>query len=170
MAQTWLNKVNLLKDYLQRNPNAAIPEIQFIKERDWLSSIDPSASYWPLKTDGDYRHAADILRDSAQLHFYGIIGDALVKFSKETKRSFPTDLSELRPYLDSGEADVLAQQWEMVLVSNLSANAPHASETKSGDWMIARKSSARERGQRMVIVPVVPTSNNGHVSYEMSYY
>ena len=170
MAQTWLNKVNLLKDYLQRNPNVAIPEIQFIQERDWLSSIDPSASYWPLKTDDDYRRAVDILRDLAQLNFHGMVSDALIKFSKETKRSFPTDLSELRPYLDSGVADVLVQQWEMVLVSNLPANAPHASETKRGDWMIARKSSARERGQRMVIVPVVPARNNGYVSYEMSYY
>ena len=170
MAKTWSDKVNLLKDYLQRNPNEAIPEIQFIQERDWLSSIDPSAPYWPLKTDDDYRQAVDILRDLAQLKFHSLVSYALIKFSKETKRSFPTDLSELRPYLDLGVADVLDQQWEMVLVSNLPANAPHATETKSGDWMIARKSSARERGQRMIIVPVVPASSNGYVSYEMSYY
>lgn len=167
MAREWAAKVNMLKEYVQRNPAVGIPECQFITERDWLNSIDPSASYWPLKTDEHYRQAVDILRDQAQLHFQGLISTALRAYSKELKRPFPTELTELRPFLESGVADVVVQQYEMVLASNLPPHAPLAGSPVDGDWMIARKSAARERGQRMVIFPL---KRSGWTSYEMSFY
>ncbi|HEX5219304.1 MAG TPA: sigma-70 family RNA polymerase sigma factor [Verrucomicrobiae bacterium] len=171
VATEWTGKVNVLKDYVQRNPGAAIPEFQFLTERDWLNSIDPSASYWPLQTDKDYRAAMDILRDQAQMRFHGMLNDALIRFSQENGKPFPASLAELRTYLEPEVADVLARNYEMAATSNLAESWIPNDRNLGGDWMIARKSSARERGQRIVIFPVRTKSpDRPSYSYWMGYY
>src|SRR5882724_1171673 len=66
MAKSWVGKVDILKNYLRQNPSEAIPEVQFLTEREWLSSIDPSARYWNLANEQDLHEAMAVLRDLAQ--------------------------------------------------------------------------------------------------------
>jgi RNA polymerase sigma factor (sigma-70 family) len=166
-ARAWTAKVNLLKEYVRQNPSAAVPEVQFIKEREWLTSIDPTSSYWPLETEDHYHQAMDILRDQAQLHFYHLITAALLKFTPEHKQPLPPDLATLRQHLEPAVADVLIGQWEMVSVTKLPPHAIANDQTIAGDWMIARKSSAREKGQRLAIVPL----KGSHITtYQIAYY
>ncbi len=169
MIKNWAAKVDLLKDYLRTHPESGIPEIQFMTDRDWLSSIDPSANYWSLATDKEYKAAMDIVRDQAQLDFEGKINNALVKFSHDTNQSLPADLTQLQPHLESAAMEVLNQEYEVVSTSKLPASALPNNGTIEGDRMIARKSSAREHGQRMAIV-AVRFQGRGPLYYQMTYY
>ncbi len=75
----------------------------------------------------------------------------------------------MQPYLDSAAMDVLEQQYEMVSTNKLPSTALPNNGTIEGDWMIARKSNAREHGQRMVVIPL-KYPNGGPVVYQMTYY
>jgi RNA polymerase sigma factor (sigma-70 family) len=168
-AKQWTAKMARLKDYLQRNPTESIPEAQFMSERDWLSSIDPSSSYYSLSSDKDYHDAVDIVRDQAQMDFAGKLNEALMKYYQATQQVFPTSIAQLSPYLEPAVMSVLADQYEMVSASLLQSSAIQAGSSVTGDWMIARKTAARDQGQRIVIIPMT-FGGSKNISYLPTYY
>ena len=54
-------KVNKLKQRLEQTPNARIPELQLVTEKDWLN-----AARGNLETDADYRRALSTLRNTVK--------------------------------------------------------------------------------------------------------
>jgi hypothetical protein len=64
---------------------------------------------------------------------------------------------------------VLADQYEMVSASLLQSSAIQAGSSVTGDWMIARKTAARDQGQRIVIIPMT-FGGSKNISYLPTYY
>lgn len=168
-AKQWTAQMARLKDYLQRNPTESIPEAQFMSERDWLSSIDPSASYYSLRSDKDYHDAVDIVRDQAQGAFAGKLNEALMKYYQATQQVYPNNMAQLAPYLEPAAMSVLSDQYEMVSASLLQPSAVPAGWSIDGDSMIARKTAARDRGGRIAIVPMT-FGDSKNICYQIAYY
>jgi len=167
IAKTWVEKTDALKDYLRQNPKEAIPEIQFMKDRDWLSSIDPSAWYWELTSDKDYHDAMEILRDQAAMRFENLTRDALLKFSDATKQSFPTDFTQLQPYLNPAAAEILAQEYELAPANDVPASALPNDGKLGADEVIKRKAPINENRGRMTIFAV---KTGRSINYFMTTY
>ena len=95
-AKNWLTRLNALKTRLQEHPEAQVPEMQLLKEEDWLAAVKSPN----LESDEDFRKAFATLRNTAQGKFAAIIHPALLKYMKENNAQFPTDLAQLLPHCD----------------------------------------------------------------------
>jgi RNA polymerase sigma factor (sigma-70 family) len=107
-ANNLVAKVNKLKRRLEETPNAKIPELQFLTEKDWLDAAEAN-----LNTDLDYRRALSSLRNSAENEFVNVLKPALDKYIQANNGQFPTDLSQLQEYFSSPVDDAILQRWEI---------------------------------------------------------
>jgi RNA polymerase sigma factor (sigma-70 family) len=107
-AKELVAKVNKLKERLEEMPNAKIPEMQFLTEKDWLSAANGN-----LNTDMDYRRALSKLRSIAQGEFVAQLKPALNQYMQANNGQFPTDLSQLQPYFAAPVDDAILQRWEI---------------------------------------------------------
>lgn len=170
IAKTWTAKTELLKNYLRDNPSEAIPEIQFMSDRDWLSSIDPSAWYWELTNDKDYHDAMNIMRSQAILAFHVKINNALMEFARVSQQSFPTSFEQLQPYLSPAAAEVLMQQYEMAPASDVPATALPNADHLSADQVIRRKTPINKYAGRPTIIAIKYSDNSRFSRYELTSY
>jgi len=134
-AKDWLDKVNRLKQRLAESPEARIPELQFIKDEDWLN-----ATRNRLITDVDYRRALASLRSAGENTFAGMLHDALQKYADANNKQFPSDLTQLQPYFDTPVDDAILQRWEILPVKNsgLGGNAQFTQKTTPDDFFDSR--------------------------------
>lgn len=167
LANAWAGKVNQLRDYLKRNPGEVIPEMTFLSERSWLSSIDPTSSAWALATEKDYQSAMSVLRNQAVMHFEHLIENALREYFKATEKAFPTDITQLQPYCDPPVANVLIQLYEMAPASGVPQSQLPRDERIDGDFVIARKTSQGPRWPKMYVVPL---KRAGFPVYQMTFF
>lgn len=107
-AENLVAKVNRLKQRLEETPNAKIPELQFLTEKDWLDAAQAN-----LNTDIDYRRALSSLRNIAENEFVNMLKPALDKYIQANNGQFPTDLSRLQEYFSSPVDDAILQRWEI---------------------------------------------------------
>lgn len=171
IAKTWTAKTELLKNYLRDNPSEAIPEIQFMSDRDWLSSIDPSDWYWGLASDKDYHDAVNILRRQAVLAFDIKIHNALMEFARASQQSFPTSFEQLQPYLSPAAAEVLTQQYEMAPASDVPASVLPNDGHLGADQVIRRKTPTnKDEAGRPTIIAIKNGGNSHSSHYEMANY
>jgi RNA polymerase sigma factor (sigma-70 family) len=109
-AKAWLNKVNQLKEQLEKTPDAKTPELKFATEQDWLSAVKGN----PLSSDVDYRRALSALRGIEENKVANMFKRALNTYLQNNNEQFPTDLSQLQPYFDSPMEDLILKRWEIV--------------------------------------------------------
>ena len=144
MRQMYLDRVNGLKQLFAANPDEAVPELQYLTDRDWLELV----TYDHHQIDPDKTQAVSSARSRAQIHFaMSELSHALREYGKNNDRQFPTDLSQLVPYFKSPvDASVLAG-WAIVPTSSLPAEL-------RGDeaWVITQKAPINaDLDQRVVI-------------------
>jgi hypothetical protein len=127
-AKAWLVKVNKLKKRLEENPDAKIPEMQFLTEQDWLNVASKK-----LDTDADYRRALASLRSAGESKFGQMYQQALQNYSNVSNEQPLTDLSQLQPYFALPVDDAILQRWQI---------EPAKQEGMiqlGGDWVIVEK-------------------------------
>lgn len=129
-AKVWLAKVNKLKERLEENPAAKIPEMQFLTEQDWLNVASKK-----LDTDADYRRALAELRSAAENKIGEIYQQAMENYSQAGNVQPLTDLSQLQSYFASPVDDAILQRWQI---------EPAKQEGMiqlGGDWVIVEKAA-----------------------------
>ena len=143
MRKVYSDRVNRLKQLFAENPSQAVPELQFVTDRQWLEMV----MYDRHETDPDYSHAMSSARSSAQIQFaMSVLYDALGQYGKNNSGQFPTDLSQLTPYFKSPVDDSVLQDWAILPGSNL----PGALRSDD-DWVITQRAPVdAERDQRVV--------------------
>lgn len=94
-ASSWQERAGLLREVLAKLPEQSIPELQLASDDDWLDAAKEK-----LETADDYRRALAKLRSLAINRFAHLAQPALTKYFYAHDRQFPTDLSQLKPYLD----------------------------------------------------------------------
>jgi len=129
-AKAWLAKVNKLRERLEENPDAKIPEMQFLTEQDWLDVASKK-----LDTEADYRRALAALRSAAENKFGAMYQQALQKYSQASNGQPLTDLAQLQPYFASPVDDAILQRWQI-------EPAKQEGLTQlGGDWVIVEKAA-----------------------------
>jgi RNA polymerase sigma factor (sigma-70 family) len=113
-AKSWVNRVSLLKQRLEQNPSAKIPELKFVTEQDWLN-----ASKGELNTEADYRRALSALRAAGENKVAAMFKKALTGYMQTSGGQFPTDLGQLQPHFDSPVDDAILQRWEVAPASTV---------------------------------------------------
>ena len=133
-AETLIDRVGLLKQRLAQTPEARIPELQFLSEGDWLFA---AARPKQLDTDEDFRGAFSDLRNRAECDFLRTMEPALLKYIADNNNQFPTDFSQLKPYLEKPPGDEILQRYQIVPASSV----PEAGGiiAGAGDWLITLK-------------------------------
>jgi hypothetical protein len=107
-ATSWKNRVTALKQRLADTPSAMIPELQLLKDQDWLSAAKNE-----LKSDKDYRNAFSSLRNLALNRFEGDLHSALTKYLEANQTHFPTEMSQLQPYFKTPVDNAILDHWEI---------------------------------------------------------
>jgi RNA polymerase sigma factor (sigma-70 family) len=108
VARDWLARAGQLKQWVQQNPTAAIPEFQYLTEQDWLNVAKGS-----LKTNNDFRRTASVLRWTAEDKFATMLVMAVQGYRQANNGQFPTALSQLQSYFISPVNEATLQRWEI---------------------------------------------------------
>ena len=106
-AKSWLKRVSQLKQYVQEHPEEAIPEFEFLTEREWLNAADAGLKTETFERTVEYQRALDSLRFGAEINYAHRIQDALRKYSAATQKAFPFQTLDLQPHCDGNVAALL---------------------------------------------------------------
>lgn len=127
-AQSWVARVERLRQRVGQTPGAAIPEFGLLAEEDWLS-----AARNELTSETDYRKALSELRRLAESKFAALLQPALHAYLEAHAGQFPADLSELQPYLKPPADAAMLERYAIVPAEEL------PSLQMGGDRIITQK-------------------------------
>jgi hypothetical protein len=113
----WSEQLTQLKQRLETNPSEKVPELQYLKDSDWLRLV--YLFQHKPETDGEYRYVMSALRSQAESRFAERLQPALRQYAQDNNGQFPTDLSQLKPYSKSPIDDAILQRYEILPASNL---------------------------------------------------
>jgi len=129
-AQALAAKVNQLKQRLEQHPEQSIPELQMLKDRDWLRQ---ASNIGDLNSDDDYDRALAELRSQAKQEFGYTLGAALDNYIAAHNGQLPNNLTDLKTYYippssdDPPLDDAMLQRYQLLQTGNLSdAPQPNA--------------------------------------------
>lgn len=120
----WLARVRKLRQLFADKPDQRVPEMQFLKDEDWLRV----AKTMPMETDEDLRGAAGQIRSRAIGYLVSRISVAARKYQAATKGERPAGMQALVPYFDGPVDPSLLERYEITgrpATMGASANAPN---------------------------------------------
>lgn len=112
-VNSWLKRINLLKQRLQQTPQANTPELRFLKDLDWVEV----ASNTKLESEVDYRKALAELRRRAGGYFVEQLHGALGSYLKDSNGQWPQNISQLESYFTPSVDRAVWERWEIVPTS-----------------------------------------------------
>jgi RNA polymerase sigma factor (sigma-70 family) len=118
-----------LNECLERMPDKKIPELQFLKENDWLDVAGEAK----LDSDADIRKALSKLRSLAKHRFANLFCHALDEYLKASDGQLPSDVSQLKSCFEVPVDDAILQRYRM-LQTGYVTNLPPGTE-----WVISEK-------------------------------
>lgn len=119
-VKAWLAKVDKLKKLLEQMPEKNIPELQHLKDNDWLRIAENAT----LDTDANIAKALSDLRETAKQQFTFVIRKALEKYCRAHAGQLPEDVSLLHPYLEPATEARVLQRYTMLKTGNISDLQP----------------------------------------------
>jgi hypothetical protein len=141
-AKAWHARVEQIKQYLEQNPQAGIPELRFLTEKDWLAAVQDD-----LETARDYRQALSRLRGAGETHFVDSqLQPALKKYVEANNGQFPTDLTQLQPFFQPPVDEAILQRYEVVPHEKVPA------ANWAGDWVVTQKAPVDKDHDRRLVV------------------
>jgi hypothetical protein len=111
---SWKQRVDQLRARLDQTPESRIPQLQLLTEEDWLN-----AARGNLDTDTDYRKALSTLRGAGENKAALMLQKALKSYLKQNGDALPSDLSQLKPFIDPNTDDSFLQRWEIAPASTI---------------------------------------------------
>jgi hypothetical protein len=127
----YADRIQGLKDLLAANPSQQVPEMRYLSEDRWLDLVQ----FEHHAIDPDNSHLLSSARSSAQIDFgMRTLWPALQLFLKQNQGRFPTELSQLAPYLATPVDASVLQDWTILPMASLPAGM-----RIDGDWVITQK-------------------------------
>lgn len=114
-ARSWLNRVALLKQRVQQNPEVAIPEMQLLQQEDWLAAVKARQ----LDTEADYRLATAELRRAAEAKVAPLLQKGLKDYLQANSGKMPENIGQLQAYLDASITEPMLQRWQVAPASTV---------------------------------------------------
>ena len=136
-AQAWVERVKLLKHRFGQWTGKPTPELQLLSEQDWLNE----AANHDLTNDDVTQQAMADLRYTAKGKFADVINQALSEFAKSNNGQLPSDLSELKPYLQPPSNSIL-DGYEIAKPGWVHPPQPNSPNSKNAEtWALVMKGS-----------------------------
>jgi len=108
-VNSWLERVQKLKQRMAQRPDREIPEFHLLTDQDWLDAVRDVKQ---LETDADYDKAWGALRSAAKREFSSSVQDALHAYSRANNGGLPGDFAQLQPYFAKTLDDSILQGYE----------------------------------------------------------
>jgi RNA polymerase sigma factor (sigma-70 family) len=131
LKQMYAARVDRLKQWLEENPSEKIPELEHLRDDDWLSAVETLTDD---ATEHDYKRDMSTLRANAESQVLDKLRVAMRNYSKDYAGQYPTDLSLIVPYLAAPLDAAILQRYEIVPTGSLVSELQPA-----GDWVITQK-------------------------------
>lgn len=131
-VNSWLNRVNQLKQYAAQHPDESCPEFNYLTDREWLIVVEPGDQ--PI----DFGNIMLALKSQAEGRFAQVVQTAIQDYAQANGGQFPRELSQLQPYCNTGVEDILEQRYEIKPASILPPSSLRDLNPKT-DWIIAGK-------------------------------
>src|ERR1035437_569705 len=122
-VQSWTERVKRLKEFVERTPEAKIPEFQFLTTEDWLTA----------RGDNE-RKTLSHLRQLAENRFRNHLQAALRKYLEAHNSQAPTNLAQVQPYSEPPLDNAVLERWKI-------APASEVPNVRMGtrDWIVTQK-------------------------------
>jgi hypothetical protein len=130
LKQMYAARVERLKQWLEEHPSEKIPEFQSLTDSDWLGAVETLTDD---ATDDEYKRDMSNLRSNAENPVLSKLMMAMRKYSGDNAGQYPTDLSQLQPYLTAPIDAAILQRYEIVPTTSLVSELQPA-----GDWVITQ--------------------------------
>lgn len=131
----WQGRLAQLKAWTDENPREKIPEMKYLVNDQWVSSLGTST----LGKQEDYERAMATVRINAEMSVMEKLQDAWHAYAKANNGETPGSIAVLVPYLKEPIDDGILQNYEFVPASSLAASPPEI-----GDWVITTKVPVNE--------------------------
>jgi hypothetical protein len=99
-----------LRDAVNRMPERSIPELQYLKEKDWIDAVAFSPK---LETEEEYREAFNQLRMRAKSTVGHALQGALQKYMEANDNRMPESLAALAPNLEQPLAPEIFDRYRL---------------------------------------------------------
>lgn len=129
---SWLNRVDRLKQYVEQHPDRGIPEFKFLTAREWLLIAAPEGQVT------DWNAVMQDLKGQATPRFAQVVEKILQNYAQANGGQFPSKLSQLQPYCDAEVEAILQERYEIKPATILPASAVRDQQIKT-DWVVAGK-------------------------------
>jgi RNA polymerase sigma factor (sigma-70 family) len=138
-------RVDKMAEYLEKNPDKKIPELQFLDTNDWLNAAKGAKT----STDVDVRKAVSELRRVAKNNLP--MGRCLWAFVHANNGQLPTDMSQLKPCFAKPVTDSSSYHWrgitspeddalvDVILARYKLLLSGNVNDYPEGTWFIAEK-------------------------------
>ena len=149
LRQLYSDRIQWLKDLFAANPSQQVPELRYLSEDRWRDLVQFE------RHDVDPDRLMSSARFSAQIDFaMQSLMPALQKFLKQNQGRFPTELSQLAPYLAAPDDTSVLQDWTILPMTSLSPQA-----RIDGEWAITQKAPVNAALDGRFVVG----ANGGHI-------
>lgn len=119
----FVNAIRSLREQLGKKPEENIPEIQFLKEDDWIELVTSLSGLENGLSSLFSGRALHLVRSTARSRASGKIWKALQTFVTDSSGKLPADAGELAPFIDHPAAKELLARYEMVR-TGIAASVP----------------------------------------------
>ena len=113
--QSLAARATALKRHLEERPQAKIPELQFVTDKQWIDAVAKGN----LDTEEGIREALNRLRSSAKTTFGSMMQKALKQYAAANGGMLPNDLSELQAYFNPPIDPTMLKRYELVQSGSL---------------------------------------------------
>ncbi len=126
----WLARVQKLRQIFADNAGQRVPEMQFLKDEDWLRT----AKTHPMDTDDDVRAAVGEIRSRGTRYFVDRISAALRKYNTVNQSERPATIQALAAYFDEPPDSTMLDRYAII-------DRPFSQDGKASMmWFVANKS------------------------------
>ena len=172
MSKKYSEQVTRIKQLFEGNPAQAVPELQYLTDRQWLDVarvVSLSDGQWlnalraragDLSKDSlsDDSYAMSVARMVAQASFAQTLFPAVIQYGQNNNGQFPTDLSQLTSYFKSPVDASVLQDWTILPTSSLPSQMQAAMQ--SGLKGEGGPQETRAFDQGWVITQTAPVNAN----------
>ena len=113
--QSLAARATALKRHLEERPQAKIPELQFVTDKQWIDAVAKGN----LDTEEGIREALNRLRSSAKTTFGSMMQKALKQYAAANGGMLPNDISELQAYFNPPIDPTMLKRYELVQSGSL---------------------------------------------------
>ncbi|MCW5556736.1 MAG: sigma-70 family RNA polymerase sigma factor [Verrucomicrobiae bacterium] len=133
------DRVSRLKNSLEQMPEKRIPELELLKDTDWLDAAKRDRD---LSTDEGVRSTLGSLRNAGKRKFGNLIRDALKNYTDANDNQLPPNFEALKPFFQEPIADSILQRYGLTRSGSIADLRDDGTPRNARDLILVAEQSA----------------------------